>query len=109
MKVLCSHRRDTSLCMILRHAITRRCLEYNEIPVLKWPGKSPEMESVENVWNIMKKDIGNQTLCLKEEMWKRVCEARYSVSPNVMEELNNSMPRSIADLNGGATNTDFMI
>ena len=46
----------------------------------------------------MKKDIGNQLPCLKEEMLKWVCEALYSVAPNVMDELNNSMPRSIADL-----------
>ena len=46
----------------------------------------------------MKKDIGNQLTCLKEEMWKRVCEAWYSVAPNVLEELNNSIPRRIADL-----------
>ena len=46
----------------------------------------------------MKKVIGNQLLCLKEEMWKRVCEAWYSVALNVTEELNNSLPRSIAYL-----------
>ena len=73
---------------------TRICLECNEIPVLKWP----EMNSIEIVWNIMKEDIGNQMVCLKEQMWKRVCETWYNVAPNVMEELNNSLPRSIADL-----------
>ena len=39
-------------------------------------------------------------------MWKRVCEAWYSVATNVFQELNNLMPRSIADLikaKGGAT------
>ena len=56
------------------------------------------MNSIENVSKIMKKDIGNQLLCLKEEMWKRVCEAQYSVAPDVLEELNNTMPRRIADL-----------
>ena len=60
---------------------------------------SPEINSIENVWNIMnKKEIGNQLLCLKEEIWERVCEACYSVTPNVLEELYNSMPRRIADL-----------
>ena len=39
---------------------TRKCLECNELPILKWPGNSPEMNSIENDWNIMKKDIGNQ-------------------------------------------------
>ena len=46
----------------------------------------------------MKKDIGNQLQGLKEEMWKQVCEALYSVAPNVLEDLINSMPRRIEDL-----------
>ena len=73
---------------------TRTSQESNKIPVLKWSGNSPEINSIEN---IMKEDIGNQLLFLKDEMWKPVCEAWYSVAPIVMEELNNSMPRSIAD------------
>ena len=44
-------------------------------------------------WNIIKKEIGNQMMCIKEEMWKRVCEACYSVAPNVLVELYNSMPK----------------
>ena len=69
------------------------------------------MNVIENVWNIMKKQIGNQLLCLKEEMWKRVCEAWYSVAPNVLEEFYNSMLRRIADLikQGGVSNSDFMM
>ena len=39
---------------------TRKCPECNELPILKWPGNSLEMNSIENDWNIMKKDIGNQ-------------------------------------------------
>ena len=101
MNALCFHRRDISLCMILRHAITlkktKTCLECNEIPVLKCPGKLPEMNSIENAWNIMKSDIGSQLPCLKEETWKRVCEAWYSVAPNFLEELENLMPRRMTD------------
>ena len=39
---------------------TRKCPECNELTILKWPGNSPEMNSIEKDWNIMKKDIGNQ-------------------------------------------------
>ena len=67
---------------------TRTCIECSEILVLKWPRNSPEMNSIENIWNIMKKDIGNQLPCLKEQMWKRVCEALYSVRLIVLEELD---------------------
>ena len=47
---------------------TRACLECNETPVLKWPGNSPEMNSIEKISNVMKNDIGYQLSCLKEEM-----------------------------------------
>ena len=66
---------------------TRTCLECNEISVLKLPKKSPEMNFIENVWNIMKKDIGNQLPRLKEKMWKQVWEAWYSVAPNVLKNI----------------------
>ena len=56
-----------------RHEYHRERLEYNE-------------------------EIGNQMPCKKEEMWKLVCEARYCKALNVLEELNNSMPKRIADL-----------
>ena len=56
------------------------------------------MNPLENVKNIMKKDIGNQMLCKKRYLWKEICKAWYSVAPNVLEELNNLMPRRIADL-----------
>ena len=56
------------------------------------------MNPIENIWNIMKKEIGNQMPCKIQDMRKRVCEAWYSVAPNVLEELYNSMPRRIADL-----------
>ena len=62
---------------------TRTCLECNEIHVIKWQGNLPknEFHRERKLWNKMKKDIGNQLLYLKEEMWKRVCEAWYSVAP----------------------------
>ena len=56
------------------------------------------MNPIENVWNIIKKEIGGQMLCKKEEMWRQVCEAWYSVALNFTEELYNSMPRRIAGL-----------
>ena len=52
----------------------RKFLEYNEVPNLKWPGNLPKMNFIDNVLIIRKKEVGNQLLCLKEEIWKRVCK-----------------------------------
>ena len=75
----------------------RTFLEHKGVPNLKWPGNSPKMNFIANVWIVRMKEVGKQVLCLKEEMWKRVCESLYSVAPNVLEEIYNSMPRRIAD------------
>ena len=58
---------------LARHEYNRERLEYNE-------------------------EIGNQMSSKKEEMWKPVYEASYSVSPKVLEELNNSMAKRITVL-----------
>ena len=49
-----------------RHNTTRtkKCPECNEIPILKWPGNSPEMNSIENDWNVMKKEILVSNYCV---------------------------------------------
>ena len=49
---------------------TRTFLECKGKPVQEWPRRSPDMNPIENVSNIMKKVIGNQMPCIKEEMWK---------------------------------------
>ena len=36
--------------------------------------------------------------CVIKKMWKRVCEAWFSVALNAQEELYIAMPRQIADL-----------
>ena len=51
-----------------KHKRTRTFFECKELPVLKWPGNLPKIISIEIVWNITKKEIGNQFPCLKEEM-----------------------------------------
>ena len=64
---------------------TRIFLDCKVKSVLEWSRKSPDMNPIENVWNMMKKWIGSQMPCKIEEMWKRVCKAWYSVALNVLE------------------------
>ena len=77
---------------------TRTFLGCKGLPILEWPGNFPDINPIKNVLNIMQKGIGNQRPCKKGDMWMRVCAAWYSVAPNILEELYNSMPWTIADL-----------
>ena len=57
-----------NLALFHKSKRTRIFLECNKILVLKKQGNLAEINSIENVWNIMKKEIDNQLLCLIEDM-----------------------------------------
>ena len=52
--------------------ITRTFIEYKGKPVLEWPWYSPDMKPIEDVCNIMKKEIGNQ-----KRSKKKICGSKY--------------------------------
>ena len=56
------------LVTFLKSKRTRSYLECSEIHVLKKPGNLPEINSIENVWNIIKNEIGYQLPSLEASM-----------------------------------------
>ena len=86
MKALWSHRRcDLAPCNNSNY--TRIFLEYKGIPVLEWPGYSPDMNPIEDVVSIIKKEIGNVKQCKKKIFGSEYVKRMYSVTSNVLEEL----------------------
>ena len=51
---------------------TRIFLDCKGICLLELPGNSPDLNLIENVWNIMKIEIGKQMPSKLEKMWKYV-------------------------------------
>ena len=51
---------------------TRNILQGKNIPVLEWPGNSPNMSPTENAWNFKKKEIDHQMPLKKADMWQQI-------------------------------------
>ena len=110
---LCSHRSDISQYMISRHAVTLKVLKHSRN--VRNTHSRMTSELARHEYHRERLEYNEETVyqmpCNKEEMWKPVCEAWYSVVPNVLKELN-SMPQRITDIIKAKEiqrNTDFMM
>ena len=80
---------------------TKKWLADNEIEVLPWPAQSPDLNPIENLWHILKENIGplNHLKCGdKQALWKVVERTwnRMSHHTNFLEKLYMTMPKRIA-------------
>ncbi len=71
-------------------------LQAKEVEVMDWPGNSPDLNPIENVWKHMKNKLKKKTITsvtvLKEEITKLwVLEA----SPEYLKKLSDSMPKRL--------------
>lgn len=72
-------------------------LEYKKVKVLDWPGNSPDMNPIENVWDYLKKEVAKSAPTTKEKL-VAVLNSTWRNSPNINQMIQsciNSMPRRI--------------
>ena len=84
---------------------TKQFLSANNIEVLDWPGNSPDLNPIEEVWNVMKKKCGRLEKN-RMALWEGVCSAWYSISRQTLMKLYDEMPdrvMAVYKAKGGAT------
>ena len=87
--------------------IVQNYLEENQIRVLPWPSKSPDINPIENVWGEMTKFMYKHNFQprTRDELSQRIMEAWDTITQEYTRNLVLSMPRCLQALidNNGAT------
>ena len=68
----------------------------HDIPLLDWPGNSPDLNPIENMWMILKRRISERNCASIEEL-KRILTNIWvtEITPEMCQRLASSMPRRI--------------
>lgn len=74
---------------------TQAFLKNKKINVLPWPGNSPDLNPIENIWGIIKKKMTPMRHNSVEELWNAVQDEWYKLPRNLCEKIVSSMPKRL--------------
>ena len=79
----------------------------NKINRIKWPGNSPDLNPIENLWSFMKSKLRKKTITTKRKLIENIIEIWYHQIPRqYLEKLSSSMKtrlKMVIDKKGGNT------
>lgn len=72
-------------------------LQDKQIRVLEWPGNSPDLNPIENLWELLKREISRENITNKRQLIERLIEVWHrndTITQNCLKCIQ-SMPRRI--------------
>ena len=68
--------------------------------LMVWPAVSPDLNPIENLWSIIKKDLykeGKQ-YCLINELWDEITKVAQSIDKDTIKNLTSSVDKRLCDI-----------
>ena len=81
--------------------VTKWFADRPNIQLIKWPGNSPDLNPIENVWSWMKSQLYEETNCTNMEQWKQAIMRLWTVrmaDSDYLRGLVESMPRRMQEV-----------
>ncbi|GFV94913.1 transposable element Tcb2 transposase [Trichonephila clavipes] len=83
-------------------------LAEQNIPLLDWPGNSPDMNPIENIWELMKREVAKDVITNKTQLLERIIHVcnNHPQMQETVQSCIDSMPLRIEALiaaKGGST------
>ena len=63
-----------------------------------WPGNSPDLNPIENLWSILKKQLDKQKPTNYDKLQALIMQEWGAISQDVAQKLIDSMPGRIAEV-----------
>ena len=74
---------------------TQDFLKNKHIDNLPWPGNSPDLNPIENVWGILKRKVTTMAHNSADGLWKAVQDEWYKLSAKLCKKIVSSMPKRL--------------
>ena len=79
--------------------LTKKWLADNDIPLMDWPGNSPDLNPIENLWNVMKNKVAKKDTSSIPKLKTAILDVwTQDFTTSYLENLTNSMPKRLNDV-----------
>lgn len=77
---------------------TKSWLERRSIPAMFWPGHSPDLNPIENIWAHIKANLAGRKFGSADQLWEEVRKQWNSIDVAHCRRLSDSLPKRLACL-----------